>query len=129
MARPKSLASLSADALFKLRDQVTAAIGEKADALKKELRSLGEDYAHVGRIAVYGKKKAGEMRAGRKHGLKGTKVAAKYRDPKTKETWSGRGAMAGWLAAHEKAGRKRDQYLIAKPAKKAKRKNGKAKAA
>jgi DNA-binding protein H-NS len=121
MARPKSLASMSAESLFKLRDEVTAAISQKADALKKELRSLGEDYAHVGRIAVYGKKKAGEMRAGRKHALAGRKVKAKYRDPKTGETWSGRGAAAGWIAAHEKAGRKRDQYLIAKPAKKAKK--------
>jgi DNA-binding protein H-NS len=29
-------------------------------------------------------------------GRKG-KVKAKYRDPRTKETWSGRGRMASWL--------------------------------
>jgi DNA-binding protein H-NS len=121
MARPKSLTSLSAEALFKLRDQVTAAIADKAEALKKELRSLGEDYAHVGRIAVYGKKKAGEMRAGRTHALKGRKVKAKYRGPKPGEVWAGRGATPRWLVAYEKAGRKRDQFLIAKPAKKAKK--------
>src|SRR5262245_22654163 len=32
------------------------------------------------------------------------KVKAKYRDPKTKETWSGRGRMAGWLKDKQDAG-------------------------
>ena len=40
------------------------------------------------------------------------KVAAKYRDPKTKETWSGRGRMASWLAAKVEAGDKVEKYLI-----------------
>jgi DNA-binding protein H-NS len=65
---------------------------------------------------------AGGLRKGRKSKLKGRKVAPKYRDPKTKQTWSGRGAMAGWLKAEIKAGKKRDDFLIAKPAKVSKRK-------
>ena len=56
MARPKSLSLLSVDALFKLRDDVAAALGRKAAALKKQLAALGSDYAEVGRIAIYGKK-------------------------------------------------------------------------
>ena len=40
------------------------------------------------------------------------KVKAKYRDPKTNETWSGRGRMASWLKAKEDAGEKIDKYLI-----------------
>jgi DNA-binding protein H-NS len=120
MARNQSLASMSVDALLKLRNDVGAMLARKANSLKAELKSLGADYAEVGRIAVYGKKTRKAKANG--HGLKGRKVAAKYRDPKSGETWSGRGATAGWLAAHEKAGRKRDPYLIAKPAKKAKRK-------
>jgi hypothetical protein len=48
IAMPKtSLASMSVEALFKLRDGVAAALSQKAEALKKELRSLGEDYAEV----------------------------------------------------------------------------------
>jgi hypothetical protein len=48
MARAKKLSLLSSvEALFKLRDDVAAAISQKAEALKKELRSLGEDYAEV----------------------------------------------------------------------------------
>ena len=40
------------------------------------------------------------------------KVKAKYRDPKTKETWSGRGRMASWLKAKQDAGDKIDKYLV-----------------
>jgi DNA-binding protein H-NS len=115
----QSYASMSVQALLKLRDDIGAALTRKTNALKAELKSLGSDYSE-GRTAVYGRNKARKTKKG--HALRGRKVAAKYRDPNTGESWSGRGATAGWLAAHEKAGRKRDQYLIAKPAKKAKRK-------
>ena len=40
------------------------------------------------------------------------KVKAKYRDPKTKETWSGRGPMASWLKGKQDAGEKIDTYLV-----------------
>jgi len=39
-----------------------------------------------------------------------------YRNSKTGETWSGRGRTARWLAAAEKAGRKRTEFLIKKKA-------------
>ena len=112
MAKP-NLASMSADALLKLRDDIGAALNRRADALKKELRLLGKDYAEVGRIAVYGKKKP-----------KG-KVAAKYRHPQTGDTWAGRGAQPRWLAAELKAGKTRDDFLIAKTPKNKKAKKKK----
>jgi DNA-binding protein H-NS len=40
------------------------------------------------------------------------KVKAKYRDPKTKETWSGRGRMANWLKSKQDAGEKIEKYLV-----------------
>jgi DNA-binding protein H-NS len=40
------------------------------------------------------------------------KVKAKYRDPKTKETWSGRGRMASWLKSKQDAGEKIEKYLV-----------------
>jgi DNA-binding protein H-NS len=40
------------------------------------------------------------------------KVKARYRDPKTKETWSGRGRMASWLKAKHDAGEKIEKYLV-----------------
>jgi DNA-binding protein H-NS len=51
---------------------------------------------------------------GRRGARKGVKVKAMYRNPKTGETWSGRGRTARWLAAAEKAGQKREQFLIKK---------------
>jgi hypothetical protein len=57
MARPSKLTSMSVEALIKMRDDVAAALGQKADALKKVLASLGSDHAQVGRVAVHGKKK------------------------------------------------------------------------
>ena len=42
------------------------------------------------------------------------KIAPMYRNAKTGETWSGRGRTARWLAAAEKEGRKRAEFLIKK---------------
>ena len=49
--------------------------------------------------------------ATRREGRKG-KVKAKYRDPKTNETWSGRGRMASWLKSKQDAGEKIEKYLV-----------------
>jgi DNA-binding protein H-NS len=105
MARPSKLSSLSVEALFKLRDEVVAALSKRADALKKELMAIGSDYAEVGRIAIYGRKKASS--------LKGRKAPIKYRD-KAGNTWAGRGAQPRWLTAAVKAGAKRDDFLVDK---------------
>jgi DNA-binding protein H-NS len=111
MARPKRLSLLSIEALLKLRDDVAATLTRKADALKNELVSLGSDYAEVGRIAIYGRKKS----------LKGRKVPIKYRD-KSGNHWSGRGAQPRWMTAAIKAGAKRDDFLVDKPARKVRKK-------
>src|SRR4051794_19488706 len=103
----QTLASMSVDALLKLRDDIGATLSRRAAVLKKELASLGADYAQVGRIAVHGKK----------GGKKRSKVAAKYRDPKSKVTWAGRGAQPVWMREAVKAGKKPDDFLIAKPTK------------
>jgi DNA-binding protein H-NS len=39
-------------------------------------------------------------------------VKPKYRDPKTNETWSGRGRMATWLKRKQDAGEDIDDYLV-----------------
>ena len=43
----------------------------------------------------------------RTKGAKGTKVAAKYRDPVTGKAWSGRGVQPKWLD-----GKNREDYLV-----------------
>ena len=106
MPRSKSLASMSVEALLKLRNDIGAVLTEKAEGLKRELKSLGQDYAEVGRVAIYGKKK--------KHALAGRKVAPKYRSKKNpKQTWSGRGATPLWMRDEMKGTKlKKDAFLI-----------------
>ena len=76
-----------------------------ANLLKKHGVSLGEL-----RGALTGGGKAGK---GARRGRRG-KVPAMYRHPKTGETWSGRGRPARWVAAAEKAGHKRTEFLVKK---------------
>jgi DNA-binding protein H-NS len=42
----------------------------------------------------------------------GRRVPPKYRNPKTGETWSGRGRTARWIVQAEKEGKSRDRFLI-----------------
>ena len=44
----------------------------------------------------------------------GRKAEPKYRDPKSGETWSGRGRRAAWLKAYLDAGSKKEEFLIKK---------------
>lgn len=43
---------------------------------------------------------------------KPSKVSAKYRDPDSGKTWSGRGMVPVWLRELEKAGRKRAEFEV-----------------
>ncbi|WP_436278834.1 H-NS histone family protein [Solimonas soli] len=43
---------------------------------------------------------------------KAAKVAAKYRNPATGETWSGRGRTPKWLADAEAKGQKRESFAV-----------------
>lgn len=38
---------------------------------------------------------------------------AKYRNPETGQTWSGRGRQPQWIIAAEEAGKNRDEFAIA----------------
>jgi hypothetical protein len=109
----QNLGAMSVDALLKLRDEVGGVLSQKADELKSQLSRLGGDTAKNGR------------RGQRTGTLKGRKVAVKYRHPKTGETWSGRGALAGWLTREIKAGAKRDDFLVDKSMAKSARKAAK----
>ena len=75
----------------------------RIDSLKRELDALenGSGNGHAVRTGA---------KRGPKKGKRGV-AKVKYRDPKSGETWSGRGRMARWLAAKVKAGEKQDKYL------------------
>jgi DNA-binding protein H-NS len=104
MARPKSLTTMSIEALMELRDSITTTLSEKASDLRKQLSSLtGTDVGNG-------------VKRGRPRGsaLKGRKVAAKFRSKKDpKLTWAGRGATPRWMRDEMKAGKlKKDAFLI-----------------
>jgi len=105
MARPKSLAKMSLEALIELRDNVTAAISDQAEGLRKQLDSLNGD----GNGRTRGRPPG---RIGSK--LKGRKVAPKYRSKKnSKLTWAGRGATPRWMRDEMKARKlKKEAFLI-----------------
>jgi DNA-binding protein H-NS len=98
------------DALGRMQDQHEHSRSAKKMELETQLAALG--YATA--------KKRGRPRAsanGRGNGVapknaRRSKVKAKYRDPKTNETWSGRGRMASWLKSRQDAGEKIEKYLV-----------------
>src|SRR5262245_7937958 len=93
------------NSLGKVHDKMRQA---KIAELSSELAALKGDGAPARSNGVRGMKRAKVAKKGRKL----AKVAAKFRDPKTGDTWSGRGRMAGWLAAKVKAGEKADKYAV-----------------
>ena len=94
----QNLASMSVEALFKLRDEVAEAISSRAADLRKQLSKLTGDKPTRG--------------GGRKR--KGRKVAPQFRskqDPKL--VWSGRGALPRWMKEEMKGTKlKKESFRI-----------------
>ncbi len=53
-----------------------------------------------------------DLRGGAKKSKSRAAVAAKYRNPATGESWSGRGRAPKWLADEMAKGRARDEFLV-----------------
>ena len=87
---------------------------KRAPALRRIVTLARANSISIGEIrdALGGGGKRGSP--GRKMKRKTRKVAPLYKNPKTGETWSGRGRPARWLVAAEKEGRKRSDFLIKK---------------
>jgi DNA-binding protein H-NS len=100
MARP-SLASMSVDALLKLRNDIEQALTRRAAQLRHELSRLGRQ--------IGSKSKVGRSP------LQGRKVPVKYRD-RSGNTWAGRGAQPTWLREKLKAGAKLEEFAVHKTA-------------
>jgi DNA-binding protein H-NS len=94
-----NLASMSVDALLKLRDDVGKALSRRATELQGQLSRLGGEI--------------GSRKRGRKSSLKGRKVGVKYRD-RSGNTWAGRGAQPVWLRDKLKAGAKLEDFAVHK---------------
>jgi DNA-binding protein H-NS len=87
------LASMSVDALLKMRDDIGEILSRRTDDLKRQLSEL----------TGMGKARQVRRKTGKRKTLKGRKVAAQFRSKKDpKQTWSGRGATPRWMKAEMK---------------------------
>jgi len=103
-----SLSGMTVEALMDLRKRVDETLHQHRAKLQKQLE----------RIAVVGGRR---VVRGVGSVLKGKKVPPKYRGP-SGETWAGRGAKPSWLVAAIKGGKKLDDFLIDKSARKGRKK-------
>ena len=77
---------------------------DRSDAIAKVRTLMGQYGLTAADLSTKGSAKS---RVG-----KGKKVAAKYRDTATGETWSGRGLQPKWLKAALGAGRKLSEFTL-----------------
>ena len=103
-----NLSGMTVDALMDLRKQIDEILSERRAELEKQLERMGVITSRV-------------VDRGGGSALKGKKVPPKYRGP-SGETWAGRGARPRWLVDAIKGGKKLDDYLIDKAARKRSRK-------
>jgi DNA-binding protein H-NS len=89
------LASMSVDALFKLREDIEKVLTSKAQELRDQLARLGHKVGFKARGSS----------------LKGRTIAVKYRD-KSGNTWAGRGAQPVWLREKLKDGAKLEDFAV-----------------
>jgi DNA-binding protein H-NS len=101
------LTGMSVQGLMELRKRVDEMLHHRRVELEKQLEMLG------GVRVVRGSRSA----------LKGRKVPPKYRS-RSGDTWAGRGAKPKWLVAAIKNGKKLEDFLIDKSARKERRKRG-----
>ena len=103
-----NVSGMRVEALMDLRERIDETLVEHRAKLIEQLE----------RIAVVGGARI--VRGGRRS-LKGKKVPPKYRSP-SGETWAGRGAKPRWLVAAMKSGKRLDEFLIDKSARKGRKK-------
>src|SRR5262245_49620565 len=112
LTMPKvSLSGMTVEALMDLRSRVDQTLHERRAEIQKQIERMDRAIAVVrGRRIVRGESI-----------LRGRKLPPKYRS-RSGETWAGRGAKPNWLVAAIKGGKKLDDFLIAKSARKRRKK-------
>ena len=114
MATAPDISKLSYSDLQKLIAQAQEAVEAKRD---EELKVLADGYAKKCAAAGFTPEEAMEalrpyMTPKKTRRSGGGAQVVRYRDPKSGETWSGRGRMARWLQAHVDAGKKKEDFLV-----------------
>jgi DNA-binding protein H-NS len=92
-----------------LDKQIEQTKKQERGAAVEKVRSLMAEYG-LTTADLGGKSTAGK--AGKKTKTGGTKVAAKYRNASTGESWSGRGLQPRWLKAALASGRKLTDFAL-----------------
>jgi len=99
--KKSSLATLTNEALCKLRDEIAALLNSRAEDLRRELEQLTG-----GAVPHDGDGRANTPKVSRK------KIAPKYRGPASSDTWTGRGMKPRWLTNELNQGKKLEDFLI-----------------
>ena len=94
-----ALKSMTIEKLFKLKDDVEAALAQK---VTEERRALQQELSKLGGYTGSRKPRGGPRGS----------VAPKYRNSETGETWAGRGLKPRWLAAAIKSGKSLETFAI-----------------
>jgi DNA-binding protein H-NS len=102
------LDAMPLDDLWSLHEQISAILAKRIEAEKHEL----EKRLTLLNRGVAGSRDAAAPPREGKPRRKYPRVLPKYRNPKTAETWSGRGKQPLWLTAAVKAGRKIEDFRI-----------------
>ena len=103
------------DELARQQAELSKAIAEAQSETRKsviaQIRSLMADHGLTANdlVTTTSSRKASK---GDGHGNAGSKVAPKYRNQATGETWSGRGLKPNWLRAAIEAGHSIDEFTI-----------------
>jgi len=90
--------------------QIESLKQQAEEARKHELSSAIADIKRI--MAQFGISPADLGFGGRKAKGKGGTVAAKYRDPASGKTWSGRGRRPAWVVEAEAAGKSLDNFKV-----------------
>ncbi|MNK88466.1 H-NS histone family protein [compost metagenome] len=110
-----ALAKINAQIQALQRRAENLRLNGRAAALQKIVRQMHEFQISpsdiqaafsTAKVSSRKRKKAVERAAPGRH------VAPKYRHPESGDTWSGRGRAPRWLAAAERGGASREQFLI-----------------
>lgn len=102
------LRSMSVDELWSLHEKVSATLTRRITAEKLRLEERLQTIGAVDKLARSGRERRPYP-----------PVRPKYRNPKNPaQTWSGRGKLPRWLSPQLRAGRKLEDFLIDRSARK-----------
>ena len=104
------------EALLRQQQEIAKSIAEFQSAQRasviNEIKTLMAQHGiSAADLVITGRKAANPDKADREP----SKVAAKYRDPASGSTWTGRGLKPRWMVAALENGHTQDEFLIEQP--------------